>query len=191
VNEQSSQDCTCPSGDGSLHWPCPAHGPQRATGAINLIDELLRTRSLSTHVRARLRTVLGILDAIRINADRGVPFDLVAHLERQQRFSAHTFGPGARAAGIIDHIRKELQEIEADPADLAEWVDVIILAFDGAWRSGATPRGIIDAIVAKQSKNEGRIWPDWRTMPADKAIEHDRSADGDGKPASAQEASDA
>ncbi|WP_313171405.1 dATP/dGTP pyrophosphohydrolase domain-containing protein [Stenotrophomonas sp.] len=110
------------------------------------------------------------------------PFDLVAHLERQRYFSAHTFGPGTRAAGIVDHIRKELLEIEADPGDLREWVDVIILAFDGAWRSGATAQEIISAIVVKQTKNEGRTWPHWSTMPADKAIEHDRSGESAAAP---------
>lgn len=104
-------------------------------------------------------------------------FDLLAHLQRQREFSERTFGPGARTAGLIDHIRKELLEIEADPGDLAEWIDVAILALDGAWRTGASPQQIIDALVAKQVKNEGRTWPDWRTAPADKAIEHDRSGE--------------
>lgn len=81
------------------------------------------------------------------------------------------------AAGVVDHIRRELKEIEAAPTDLSEWVDVVILALDGAWRSGATPAQITAAIVAKQAKNEGRTWPDWRTADPDKAIEHDRSKD--------------
>lgn len=110
-------------------------------------------------------------------ADERAAFDILAHLQRQREFSEHTFGPGARTAGICDHIRKELKEIEADPGDLTEWIDVVILAFDGAWRAGGSPQQIIDAIVAKQTKNEGRTWPDWRTVPADKAIEHDRSQD--------------
>ena len=100
-----------------------------------------------------------------------------AHLERQRAFSARAFGPGSRTAGVIDHIRKELLEIEADPTDLSEWVDVIILALDGAWRAGHEPQQIIDAIVAKQARNEARTWPDWRTAEPDKAIEHDRSKD--------------
>lgn len=70
---------------------------------------------------------------------------------------------------------KELREIEADPADLSEWIDVAILALDGAWRAGFSPAEIIAAMLAKQAKNERRKWPDWRTMPTDKAIEHDRS----------------
>ena len=97
-----------------------------------------------------------------------------AHLAHQREWSERTFGPGTRTLGVLDHIRKELAEIEADPTDLAEWVDVIILAFDGAWRAGWEPQQIIDAIKAKQAKNEARTWPDWRTMSEDAAIEHDR-----------------
>lgn len=104
-------------------------------------------------------------------------FDILAHLARQCEFSARTFGPGPRVEGVTDHIAKELIEVRDSGGALAEWVDVIILAFDGAWRSGAMPQQIIDAMVAKQTKNEGRIWPDWRTAPAGKAIEHDRSGD--------------
>lgn len=104
-------------------------------------------------------------------------FNVLAHLQRQREWSERTFGPGLRTAGVCDHIRKELREIEADPTDLREWVDVVILALDGAWRTGATPQQIIDAIVAKQVKNEGRVWPDWRTVDPNKAIEHDRSGE--------------
>jgi hypothetical protein len=100
--------------------------------------------------------------------------DLIEHLERQRAFSLRTFGPGNRTKGVIDHIRKELLEIEANPLDLTEWVDVILLALDGAWRAGFDPAQITDAIQAKQAKNERRVWPDWRTADPDKAIEHVR-----------------
>lgn len=59
---------------------------------------------------------------------------------------------------------------------LSEWIDVAILALDGAWRAGYSPSEIISALVAKQTKNESRQWPDWRTAPTDKAIEHVRAA---------------
>jgi len=108
-------------------------------------------------------------------------FDLVAHLRRQAAFSERTFGPGQRTEGVCDHIRKELVEVQAD-ADagrptLPEWVDVIILALDAAWRTGATPEEIAAAIIAKQTKNEGRRWLDWRTADPGKAIEHDRTGE--------------
>ena len=101
-------------------------------------------------------------------------FDLLKHLHRQRAFSEKTFGPGERSTAIIDHIRKELREIEAAPFDLEEWIDVVLLAFDGAWRSGHSPEEIALALAAKQAKNEARRWPDWRTVEPGKAIEHER-----------------
>jgi hypothetical protein len=102
-------------------------------------------------------------------------FDLLRYLQRQIDFSLATFGPGHRTAGVIDHIRKELVEIEAAPLDLEEWIDVAMLALDGAWRTGATPEQIVTQLVMKLEKNKRRTWPDWRTVPAGKAIEHVRA----------------
>lgn len=100
--------------------------------------------------------------------------DLIIHLNRQKEFSTETFGPGKRTKGIIDHIKKELIEVEENPTDLKEWVDVAILALDGAWRSGHSPVEIAEAIHLKQIENENRKWPDWRKASEDKAIEHIR-----------------
>jgi Protein of unknown function (DUF550) len=99
--------------------------------------------------------------------------DLIKHLDRQREFSARTFGPGERRDGVLDHIAKEIEEVREAGA-LEEWVDLILLALDGAWRSGATSQEIADAIEAKQAKNENRSWPDWRTAEPGKAIEHHR-----------------
>jgi len=102
-------------------------------------------------------------------------FDLIEHIRRQRTWSEQTFGPGDRAQGVIDHIRKELLEVEAAPADLSEWIDIIILAIDGAWRSGHDPENIAYALLEKQIRNENRRWPDWRTADPGKAIEHVRT----------------
>lgn len=96
------------------------------------------------------------------------------HLRHQREWSTETFGPGNRSAGVVAHIRKELIEIEKDPGDIFEWVDVLILAFDGAWRAGWEPQEIIDAIQMKQLINEKRQWPDWRLFTDGEAIEHER-----------------
>jgi len=108
-------------------------------------------------------------------------FDLVQHLRRQAEFSARTFGPGQRTQGVCNHIRKELIEVETDAAQgrdtLPEWVDVILLALDGAWRSGHSAEHVAAAIEAKQTINEARSWPDWRTADPNHPIEHDRAAD--------------
>jgi Protein of unknown function (DUF550) len=111
------------------------------------------------------------MTASKVNA-----FDLVSHLTRQRDFSERTFGPGSRAPAVCDHIRKELTEIAADPSDLMEWIDIAMLAFDGAWRAGHSPEAIAAALGAKLALNESRQWPDWRSVPVGKAIEHVRSS---------------
>lgn len=84
---------------------------------------------------------------------------LDSFLLTQRHWSAKTFGLGAgRWKGIVAHVEKELREIERDPLDLEEWIDVIILGFDGAWRTGASNHAIIAALFAKQAKNRAREW---------------------------------
>lgn len=119
--------------------------------------------------------------------------DLKQHLIRQMAFSHATFGPGTRTKGVVDHISKELTEVLESGGSIDEWVDVVILALDGLTRAACygKPGGegddvrwepeeaaefVIRRIKAKQSRNEARTWPDWRTMSADKAIEHDRTS---------------
>ena len=104
--------------------------------------------------------------------------NLLEYFERQIAWSSEKFGPAFRTKGVLDHIRKELTEIERDPRDLSEWVDVIILAMDGFWRHGGKASDLLPALLEKQRKNMARSWPDWRTMSVDHAIEHDRSMDG-------------
>jgi hypothetical protein len=99
------------------------------------------------------------------------------YFERQIGWSRETFGPSLRTKGVLDHIRKELGEIEHKPHDLSEWVDVVILAMDGFWRHGGKAADLLPALLAKQQKNIARTWPDWRGMSEDSAIEHDRSKD--------------
>lgn len=93
-------------------------------------------------------------------------------VKRQMEFSSEAFGPGARIKGIIDHIRKELVEVEQSGGELEEWVDVVLLALDGAWRAGNTSHQVAGAVQQKIEKNIKRNWPDWRKADTDKAIEH-------------------
>ncbi len=102
-------------------------------------------------------------------------FNFYDHLIRQRIFSEKTFGPGSRATMVIDHIKKELQEITENPSSLEEWIDVVLLALDGAWRTGASEREIVAALTNKQTINENRSWPDWRKHPIDQALEHNRN----------------
>lgn len=104
--------------------------------------------------------------------------DFTAHLARQRAFSERTFGPGERVEGVSEHIRKELVEVAgSEPGHdrQREWIDVVMLALDGAWRSGMSPEEIIEGLRFKLDINERRTWPDWRTADPNKAIEHHRN----------------
>ena len=115
--------------------------------------------------------------------------DLKQHLLRQMAWSHATFGPGERMRGIIDHLGKELGEIEDSNGSADEWVDAVILALDGLTRRLAflnentrldperAADVAIEMILSKQAINEARVWPDWRSAEPDKAIEHSRDHD--------------
>lgn len=105
--------------------------------------------------------------------------NLENYIVDQLNWSRRTFGHDQRTEGTIAHIRKELREIEDNPDDIYEWVDVIILAIEGAHRRGYSAGEIVDALCEKQARNFARTWPDWRTAPTDQPIEHvEDPADG-------------
>lgn len=137
-----------------------------AVGAIGVFDTLEAAKAAAqADYEAR------ILSALEPS------YTIETYYARQIEWSKNTFGPALRTKGIIDHIKKELKEIEAEPHDLSEWIDVVILAMDGFWRHGGTVDDLMPRLLAKQQKNLARTWPDWRTMSEDAAIEHDRTKD--------------
>lgn len=96
---------------------------------------------------------------------------MIDYIQRHIDWSLETFGEGAHTAGLIKHIKKELKEISAAPADLLEWIDIIILGIDGAWRSGHTAQEIAEALCRKQCINMyERDWPE--SFDEDEPIEH-------------------
>lgn len=101
--------------------------------------------------------------------------NLIDYIRRHIKWSRATFGRGKFTIRLVRHIRKELLEIEAAPTDLEEWIDVLILGLDGAWRAGYTAEEIAAMLEAKLKKNQSRVFllPDDPNEPA----EHDRSRD--------------
>lgn len=105
---------------------------------------------------------------------------LAFYVTLQSKWSRKTFGPGRRTEGVLDHIRKELKEVKKHPWDVMEYVDVAILALDGAQRicreSGLsayeTGHLVGTALERKALLNRARKWPNWRTADPHKAIEH-------------------
>lgn len=109
-------------------------------------------------------------------------FDLITHIYNQRKYSLKTFGPldgGQKVQGILTHIEKEVNEIRKDPQDLEEYIDVIILALDAAYRSGFSPEQIAEMLMKKQLKNERRQWPDWRQVDLSQPLEHIRTEDSE------------
>lgn len=99
-------------------------------------------------------------------------FDFLAHLRRQFDLCERTFGPESRCDGFV-HVVKPWNELWGDPTDGSDWIDVMLAAIDGAWRTGFTPEQIVSALQEQQLMNESRT--DWRTSDPDKTIEHDRA----------------
>jgi len=85
--------------------------------------------------------------------------DLVKWMERHIWWSMQTFGKGRRTHGLCAHIATELEEIKDNPTDIMEWIDVIILALDGAWRAGYTAEEVVSALQKKQEVNFLRKYP--------------------------------
>lgn len=93
------------------------------------------------------------------------------YITRQINWSRTTFGEGPRTGGLTKHIIKELDEIRAAPTDVEEWVDVVILALDGAWRAGYSADQIVTALETKQAKIMTRTYP---KVGQDEVSEHVR-----------------
>jgi hypothetical protein len=140
------------------------------------LDELL---SLGDAVPALPSDLGAALSKARQRIEARADADLVGIVNRQKDWSLAVLGPGERKRGLVDHIWKELGEVMRAEEPLEEWIDIVILALDGAWRSGASAEQIVEALLAKQAKNRARRWPDWRTMNPDRAIEHVRDEAGE------------
>lgn len=117
---------------------------------------------------------------------RNTEYTFKEYVTQQILWGERTFGPGYRTNGVLQHIEKEIEEVRAEPHDLEEWIDLIVLSVDGAWRSihrdlrevlpeEAVAEMVVACLWAKLMKNKARTWPDWRERSEDEAIEHDRS----------------
>ncbi len=105
---------------------------------------------------------------------------LQEYIQRHIDWSQSTFGSGRRTVGLCKHIAKELDEIRGAPADVFEWIDVIILGIDGATRCAidnnvplcAVAEHVATRLAAKQDANHLREWP--KTSNEDEPTEHVR-----------------
>ncbi len=167
-------------------------------GHIETIEELrARVAELETESNGRLQQLLRVNELYR-QADQKADIaeaalagerkareselelesgQLSQYLTAQWDWSKRTFGSGRRTRGILQHITKELLEIEAKPDDLSEWVDVAMIAMDGYCRHGGKPTNLMGDLLAKQRKNFSRNWP--TPTSEDIAVEHDRTGESE------------
>lgn len=129
-------------------------------------------------------------EAARDRLQEDPEFMLRAFLEDFHAWSLHTFGPGQRTVAVLKHIRKELDEIAANPDDVMEWIDVALLSFNGAMRRGCTAEILCKAFEYKLAELRGRTWPP--PGADDEVMEHIRAipALGNMHPADAQDLRD-
>jgi hypothetical protein len=136
--------------------------------SFDLVAHLYRQRAFSRATFGPGRRVAGVSDHIRRELAEFAKASEAAEAaqEAESEALATTLGP------IPGSIAKEAKDTR--DALAAEAADVILLSLDLAWRAGLEPERIARAVKEKQDRNELRDWPDWRTQPADKAIEHTR-----------------
>lgn len=86
---------------------------------------------------------------------------LTLFLIDQKEWSERTFGPirsDPKHDEILAHILLEVEEVRANKSDPKEWIDIVLLGFEGALRTVSKPRQVADALNQKQLINFDREW---------------------------------
>jgi hypothetical protein len=98
----------------------------------------------------------------------------------QSEWSQATFGTDAERGpiGPLKHLEKEAREARANPSDIKEHADILILWLDASRRAGFKPMEVVEAALAKMEENKARTWPPKGSMP-DEAVEHVREPQED------------
>ena len=65
-----------------------------------------------------------------------------------RRWQRKQFGESRNIDGVIKHLRKEILEAE-NTYNENEWCDIVLLACQGAWRSGWSPWSFTLALWSK------------------------------------------
>ena len=72
-------------------------------------------------------------------------------------FTDATFGESTPRSKAL-HLAEEAKEAAADPADVIEWADCMILLLDGARKAGFTTEHLYQAVLKKMEINKSRKW---------------------------------
>lgn len=83
--------------------------------------------------------------------------DFIALGDSAWRWSRKTFGDRS-ALAPIRHLKREVLEMEANPKDLEEYADGLLLILDASRRAGHSPAQLLKAAWVKLAKNRKRKW---------------------------------
>jgi len=72
-------------------------------------------------------------------------------------FTDKTFGKSTTASKMA-HLKQEADEVVADPQDILEWADCMILLFDAARREGFSTDELYHGMQKKLGINKKRKW---------------------------------
>jgi hypothetical protein len=152
----------------------------RADKALSLIREC-RAKAEEAHYEADslFSEVDALLDTLQRKADPQLATHgdkLVALARDLADWSERTFGPDTLRGpiGALKHLEKEAREAQAQPGDIKEYADILILWLDASRRAGFTPLDMIDAAIAKMQENKARTWPAIDLSKLDEPTEHIR-----------------
>lgn len=73
---------------------------------------------------------------------------------------------------LVGRLRARVQELSKDPRSLGLIASALVLSAAIACQTGHSLKALLEMLFKKQAKNIARKWPDWRTAPKGKAIEH-------------------
>ena len=81
-------------------------------------------------------------------------YNLIDILQTQKEFLLKTFGPKGRQPGLKTHIKEELKEIDRGISyEFREWMDVVLLAFEGALiQADGDVIKVADALLSQQKE---------------------------------------
>lgn len=104
---------------------------------------------------------------------REIGEDLLSLWNDHSDWSQRTFGSDSVRGplGPLKHLEKEAREAQANPRDLSEYADCLLLLMDSARRAGIGPWALIQAAHDKLQINKTRTWPHSR---GDDPVEHVR-----------------
>jgi hypothetical protein len=93
-----------------------------------------------------------------------------------KNWSVETFGDEVEKGptGPLKHLKKECDEALADPYDITEYADLLILVMDASWRAGFSLRQLREATLNKIEVLKTR---EYARVPDGEISEHNRALD--------------